>query len=352
MSMRSLILFSVFLLLLTSCTRRQEPIVEDEPEDDPIVVEPEPIPEEPEPDPVYSRYTGLETTEDLVDQKPLMVMIDNHQNARPQGGLSKASIVYEMRVEGGFTRYAALFEQQVDENLLVGPIRSARPNFVELALQYGVPYAHYGGSQDGLNMIYNYGVTSLEGHALDEIATLRYFETGKFAPHNGYGYLDDFYTYLNDIQYDTNSTFEPFNFHQVFTSYPGDVAEQVQIVYNDAVNVVNYEYDRSQQSYLRYREGEQMLDETSADPVLVTNIIVQISDSYVYTPQGHRAFQSVGEGQGYLITGGTIQDIIWTKSESIDEITQYFTLDQEPIVLNPGQTWVQVIDSWTPITFN
>ena len=55
-----------------------------------------------------------------VPQRPaLAVKVDNYPAARPQSGLDKADVIYEEPVEGGITRYAAVFQCQ--EATLVGP---------------------------------------------------------------------------------------------------------------------------------------------------------------------------------------------------------------------------------------
>ena len=61
--------------------------------------------------------------------RPLGVMIENHEEARPQSGLSSADIVYEAVAEGGITRFLAVFYCQ--DAGVVGPVRSARTYFID-----------------------------------------------------------------------------------------------------------------------------------------------------------------------------------------------------------------------------
>jgi hypothetical protein len=82
--------------------------------------------------------------------RPLGIMIENHQEARPQSGLSSADVIYEIVAEGGITRFLSIFYcQQAEE---VGPIRSARTYFLDFISEYGTSplYVHVGGAnQDG-----------------------------------------------------------------------------------------------------------------------------------------------------------------------------------------------------------
>ena len=67
------------------------------------------------------------------NDRPIAVMIDNHQDAWPQAGIQKAYMVYEIIAEGGETRLMALFKgQELDE---IGPVRSARHYFIDYVME-------------------------------------------------------------------------------------------------------------------------------------------------------------------------------------------------------------------------
>lgn len=89
---------------------------------------------------------------DRAEAFPIAVMIDNDPAARPQFSLAQASLVYEAPVEGGMTRYMAIYPADTDI-LKVGPIRSARPYFVLIAAELGAIYLHVGGSPEALSDI-------------------------------------------------------------------------------------------------------------------------------------------------------------------------------------------------------
>ncbi|GAH19229.1 unnamed protein product, partial [marine sediment metagenome] len=83
--------------------------------------------------------------------RPLSIMVENSEGARPQSGLDKANIVYEVLAEGGITRFLAIFYDRDAEE--VGPIRSARPYFVSKSLEHQAIYVHVGGSEEAYNFI-------------------------------------------------------------------------------------------------------------------------------------------------------------------------------------------------------
>ncbi|MDR1205711.1 MAG: DUF3048 domain-containing protein [Peptococcaceae bacterium] len=160
----------VWVLLLGACGANEEIVLEEMPPTETEVQVQEPV------------------TEPRVPDLPggLLVMIDNHPNARPQSGLDKADLVYEILAEGGITRYMALFYSEKSD--MVGPVRSARYYYVQLARGMDLPLAHAGGSQEALTMIRNIGVKDM-----DEIYNSeKYFwrDQSRRAPHNLYTSTD------------------------------------------------------------------------------------------------------------------------------------------------------------------
>lgn len=351
------IIIAISFFLLVSCSSpskepiKEEPVVKDEtpkPDTDPVK-EPDPEPE-PVDDKFYSVFSGKEVSEELKDTRPIMVMIDNQQDARPQANLSKASVVYEMRVEGAFTRYIALFER-TGENFLLGPIRSARPNFVTLALQNDAIFVHHGGSTDGNAMINQYKMDDLDGMKLEGKVFFRYKDTKKVAPHNSYVKIEDVYKYQENRGSSLKRTAQGFIFNSEFTPNNGESLKSVRFNYGGPSHMTEYKYDEATKSYAKLRNNIPMVDELSKIPVRATNLLIQIAPSYIYNGV-HRAFENVGQGKGFYLTGGQMIEVIWKKSENHREPLKFYTLDNQELKLNVGQTWVNVIDKVSLIDFN
>lgn len=97
--------------------------------------------------PVYSVLNGAQVAPHSGEHRLAAVMIDNYPvEARPQSGLHDADIVYEAEAEGGITRYMALFLERTPA--IIGPVRSARTYFVDLARPYDPLFAHAGENDD------------------------------------------------------------------------------------------------------------------------------------------------------------------------------------------------------------
>src|SRR5918994_7333194 len=76
----------------------------------------------PEPPPVCL-LTGEDPEADL-PRPAVAVKIENSPQSRPQAGLGEADVVFEEVVEGGVTRFAAIYH--CGSTKKVGPVRSAR----------------------------------------------------------------------------------------------------------------------------------------------------------------------------------------------------------------------------------
>ncbi|MGN1122326.1 MAG: DUF3048 domain-containing protein, partial [Eubacteriales bacterium] len=96
--------------------------------------------------PVYlNKLTGLATTEELADIRPVAIMINNIKQATPQQGIINADIMYEILAEGGITRLLCLFTDYA--NLPeTGSIRSSRDYYIDIADAHDAIYVHCGGS--------------------------------------------------------------------------------------------------------------------------------------------------------------------------------------------------------------
>jgi Protein of unknown function (DUF3048) N-terminal domain/Protein of unknown function (DUF3048) C-terminal domain len=105
--------------------------------------QPNPVPATPSPTarPLLSPFTG-EPIPSL--NRVLAVKIDNIVNARPQTGLTHADIVYVLPVEGGLSRFMAVFSSHYPP--VIGPVRSAREDDLELLRQFGRPAFAYSGA--------------------------------------------------------------------------------------------------------------------------------------------------------------------------------------------------------------
>ena len=134
----------------TGLTETEKKIVETEVETKQITTEPK-VSESEQEQTELSKFAGRPISEADNAKLPLAVMIDNSPDARMHAGIRQADMIFEMRVEGTYTRYLAIFHSQ--EADLLGPIRSARKYYIERMQEFDAGYAHVGGSSEATEIL-------------------------------------------------------------------------------------------------------------------------------------------------------------------------------------------------------
>src|SRR5699024_10612055 len=133
-------------------------------------------------DTVYTYpFTGLETTEEP-NNRAVAVMVNNQIQARPQSGLHEADIVFELLAEGNITRFLALYQSTLPER--VGPVRSAREYYFNIANGYDAIYVYHGAAKFVDKMIAERGIENLNAAQSDNDGELFVRESFRVAPHN------------------------------------------------------------------------------------------------------------------------------------------------------------------------
>ena len=132
---------------------------------------PEPVPTVPETtteaaNPNVNPLTGLSVRAEALGKRPVAVMVENSPAARPQWGLSSPDVVIEGLAEGGITRMLWLYADAADMPK-VGPTRSARHDYVELAEGFDAVYVHFGGSVYAYDTLQKDGVDDIDGTKAD-----------------------------------------------------------------------------------------------------------------------------------------------------------------------------------------
>lgn len=288
----------------------------------------------------YSKLDGMIYQKELLENRPIVVSIDNHPKARAQAGLSEAEIVYEVEAEAPYTRYLAVF-QTADKDILIGPVRSARPYLIYLSLEYDSLFAHCGGSPEAFEKLDSLAVADIDGLYTSKM--WRYMNTGKYAPHNLYTNLKSLRKDASNKNYRKNFVLNGFSFNEKDSDLSEDnIANEVQIVYNRD-NSTNYVFDKSKKIYIRQKDGVNHVDENNNVQITAKNIIIYFVDKKVLDNEGRLYLGVIGKGEGYYITNGKYEEITWSKISEKSN-TKFYIGDQE-LKLNKGNTWIQVVSN-------
>lgn len=285
----------------------------------------------------------------LTDPKLVAVMIENNYEAWPLSGLAAATIVYEAPVEGGIPRFMVIYPADADVKE-VGPVRSARPYYLDWLSEYGqTMYLHVGGSPEALDRIDNYKLFSV-----DEFYRERYFwrSSKRPRPHNTYTSSRLWQKALGDYgKYYDEAPYQGWRFETAALApcAPGTLAtstllcvERIRLDFAHApVYHVSWVYNSSTQRYTRYQAGERQTDSDGL-AIAADTIIVQRVRAVTLDEIGRKQIDTIGTGEVLVFRNGRLTKGIW-KKESRESRTQFYDQAGELIPLQPGSIWVEVL---------
>lgn len=279
-------------------------------------------------------------SETEVNGRAVAVMINNHPKARPQSGLNQADVVYEMLAEGDVTRFLAIFHSERPE--MIGPVRSSRDYYIELAKGYDSLYIAHGYSPEAKELLDQGYVDNLNGMQYD--GTLFKRESFRQAPHNSYISFDNVRKGAKEKNYameDEPKSLEFLSKEEV-KAIQGEKADSAMISYldNELFNVI-YEYDAGLEKYKRYSNGELTADYKSGEPVLLDNIFIAEADHQVVDSAGRRDINLTTGGKGYLLQKGKVTEVQWGNIDG--RILPVLNGQQAGLV--PGKTWINIVPS-------
>ncbi len=275
------------------------------------------------------------------EDRPIAVMIDNHNQAWPQAGLNKAYLVYEIIVEGGETRLMAVFKGvNVDK---IGPVRSSRHYFLDYAMENDAIYAHYGWSPMAESDIKSYNINNLNG--ITESTSTFWRVKDKSAPHNAVTSTEALLKAAKAKGYKTTSTKKSVLNYTTddVTLEDGQGATSVTIPHSN-LQTVKYVYDEENQVYKRYARNKAQTDWDTGNSITTKNIIITMCDNYTLDDsenKGRQGLKNIGTFNGYYITNGKAIKIKCIK-EARNTQTKYEDLQGNEIKVNDGNTWINI----------
>lgn len=286
-----------------------------------------------------SLFTG-EKMADSMDNRPILATISNIPAARPQSGLSDADQIYEFLAEGQVTRYAALFQSKVPDQL--GPIRSARDYFVQLAVGMDAFYVAHGYSPDAKKLLDEQVVDHING--INHDGTLFERSADRRAPHNSYiskEHIEEAFSLANASE---KITARPsFSFLNPDESDKiGDIASAVQVSYSSDPNFIStYQYNQQANRYYRSVNGIETVDKLNERRIELANIIVMEMDHQTVDQQGRLAIDLESGGPAMLFHEGIAKSIEWQNKDGF-----LTPMDQGiPVKLTAGKTWIHIVPS-------
>lgn len=300
--------------------------------------------------------------------RPLGVMIENHQESRPQSGLSSADVIYEAVAEGGITRFLTVFYCNSAE--ILGPIRSARTYFLDFISEYGTNplYVHVGGAnQDGpadaLSQIEDYGWAELNDMNQFSIGFPTFWRDYDRLGHPVATEHTMYSTTEKLLQFAATSRklkaededgvswtkgFIPYSFKEDASASQRPPKQTVHLEFwtNDPNYVVDWIYEPIANAYKRNNGGVAHTDLNSSKQLTARNIavltMIESNANDGYENNAHLLYRTKGAGKANIFMDGKQTVGTWRKDTRTAR-TLLFDSAGSPIKLNRGIIWFEIL---------
>lgn len=315
-------------------------------------------------------------------RRPLYIMIENMPESRPQSGLGSADVIYEAVAEGGVSRFGAVFYCGVSaKDVIVGPVRSARTTFVNIASEYNYPlYAHVGGancsSADGgktctsdkrvqaLEQLSLYGWVGTKGNDLNQFSIgfptywRDYERLGRTVAteHTMYSSTEKLWKYAAGRGWTNKTPDGKSDWKDKFVTWSWkDDAREVDRGTVSSISFgfwesyhdfdVTWTYDKASNTYSRLNGGLAHVDRNNDKNLTTKSILIQFTKELgPLDDHKHMLYEVVGTGKGILFQDGTATEITWSKKDR-ESRTEFKDAKGKKISFNRGRLWIEILPS-------
>lgn len=279
-----------------------------------------------------------------LDHPSLAAKIDNHPLARPQVGLERTDLVFEELVEGGLTRYVAIWHSDIPKE--IGPVRSIRPMDPDIVSPFGGIIAYSGGQYQFVVLMQQTRVYNAI-HGYSDMADIMYRTADKASPHDvlvkartlvgRHGRLDapeQQFAFAPDLE-SSSAVAE------------GSPAERARVRFSPAAEP-SWRYDEESQTWQRAQLGSADKDPKGKRLSAVNVVVVRVPISNGF---GVPKTELIGKGDAWVLSGGHSIKGSWSKSSQTGRIA---LRDENGTVLRlaPGNTWIELMPTSGKLTID
>ena len=277
----------------------------------------------------------------LLNNRPVFVVVENHPDARPQWGLTSSDIVWEMVAEGGITRMLLMYADASRIPEKVGPIRSARHYFVDLAEGFDGIFVHFGYSPIAQSQIKNHGVNNINGL----VDNYFYRDTTRIvsSEHTSYTTGEAIKTAIANKEYRTEIKDDykaPFKFNSKVKSLSSPLSK-LTVAYSGSYTYT-FHWSTKINAFKCTLNDKAFCDSEGVQQSF-DNIIICYTDVTSLNDSKGRVNFDFSEGTGVYASNGSYTDITWKKGDSDDMIKFYNKVGDE-LSLNVGRTYIAIMD--------
>ena len=329
-------------------------------------------------------------------RRPLTVMIENHNDSRPQSGLQTADIVYEAVAEGGITRFMGIFYcGQVAGSQAnkydVGPVRSARTYFLDLASEYSdYPlYNHVGGANCSAATDGGPCTTAQKAQALEQISAYGWTGKGTWSDlsqfslsykacrrepdrtgsprateHTMYCSSTELWNIAQTRGLTNTTEAKKASWDKNYRSWlfkqddkPSSTLDATNISFDFWSSIKNYNvrwiYDNINNVYKRFNGGVEHVDFNTNTTITAKNIVIQfVKESRSVDEHLHNLYAVIGNGTGFMIQNGTKTEITWAKANRASRTIYKDKKTGKEVNFVPGNVWVEILPIGNSVSYN
>lgn len=328
-------------------------------------------------------------------RRPITAIIENHLDARPQSGLSKADIVYEAVAEGGITRFLGVFYcGAAAEDVRIGPVRSVRVYFAKWAYEYGINpiFVHVGGANnidnkssngkkvpgqvakevDALQLITDFGWRHAGGNDMDGGTSVgfpvmwRDLERipGAAMEHTYMGSTDKLYEEgikrgfgaKDEKGVSWSKTYVPWKFvDDAKLQSPTATDISFEFWKNKPDYDVEWKYDAINNRYLRFNGGKPHVDMDAAkddNQLSAKNVVIQfVKEKGPVDKEYHMYYENFGTGKAMFFMNGGVVNGTW-KRPTLNDRTVFYDDKGKEVNFVRGVVWVEALPSDNTVNYN
>ncbi|MEL4317414.1 DUF3048 domain-containing protein [Leifsonia sp. YIM 134122] len=261
--------------------------------------------------------------------------IDNHEEARPQFGLDRTDVVFEELVEGGLTRYAAVWQSDIPDE--IGPVRSIRPMDPDIITPFGGIIAYSGGQQIFVDMMM---ATPVKNLVFDYDTTGIFYRNDVHdAPHNVILHATDAVDQAADLAAPQQQWAYSTDIATSTAALDGAPTSNIAVSFSSE-RYPNFTWDEAAKVWLRNQEGAPDFD-AAGKQLQATNVVtmrVDIDGTYGEVPKTIM----IGSGAATVSTGGKTVNATWSKADAASPI-RFVDANNVVVRLAPGNTWIELV---------
>ena len=312
--------------------------------------------EETEETPLSGKYrdplTGELIDDDLSGMRPAAVVIKNDRLAAPQYGLSEAGILYEAAVEGGMTRFLAVYPgvSSLDN---VGPVIDSRTYFYDFAANHDAMIVIAGSTAAGRELAEKRNITALDAIVGElepgfernaQLISERGSENSILAKGSGL----KFRAQALGVEIRTDKAPVPYTILDSMENREmpdGKHCSKLSIQFSANMNVY-FTFSTLTNTYSRFQYGDKHIDAKTGKQLSFANLLVIFADQNTLNPAtGEISISASGKGTGYYVYGGSYIPISWTRTGGEYPIKLYEADGKTPLTVSAGRTYIAVMSS-------